>query len=761
VSVDFGNERSDGRALRLAFQRMSGRRRVGGRRWGGSSAGPTAVALVFVLVAAGFAQDAPPVAPPAPVAPALQPDPFEGEVDAIRRLVVTGLWKAGKLSIDKFFAAHAGDQRVLAHLAALESDLQKCLFRLDGRPPTQLQLLGRSATKYDPASGRVEFDVSDMTEDSGWRAAGDVRFFDALFDGEVSVEMSYDTAYATTVLLGFDSETRGAYAFVPATGNFDRQPFVFRLDPGATEPVELGKGGLMFSGGTTASVRYALSQSRVITEITYDWKYEKRALFSFNDAKYRRGFVAVRGAPKLDAKGLHIVGKLDATFAKRQIAEADSRRFREWSKAKWNRATTLPAWLLSLEKAAGAWAERTPADCPAEFKKEFVNLQRAAFEASPKVRAMKPFAGLSGATADWQDALFAHAGRRLADAEASARKVMAAEPDFAAAYALAGRALLMRGEEEAALALLEESRRRDPSFAPAYDGLALAAFRDGDVARMQSVLTAEAAAGVSTSLSAELRQVLLRVRRGPDWKKRFDSYSPNYAISGDASVAVCNDVAKILEEAADIYTRQFRRRPTKTRGRVRVFSGFGSYADYVSDLGANPDNTLGMYIPTLRELCVYLHEDRPELSNTIRHEGFHQYLHDFLDDVPIWFNEGYAEYFGFSRKQASRAVVGQVGEEQASLARRLLPQFSPLSKLFLMEPREFMADAGVHYVESWAVIHLLRDASHPAFKGVLDRYFDALLAGRSQQEAYDAVLAPMVETLQAALAKHVNELPAK
>ena len=50
-----------------------------------------------------------------------------------------------------------------------------------------------------------------------------------------------------------------------------------------------------------------------------------------------------------------------------------------------------------------------------------------------------------------------------------------------------------------------------------------------------------------------------------------------------------------------------------------------------------------------------------------------------------------------------------------------------------------MRNAGVHYVESWAVIHLLRDAADPPLQGLLDAYFDALLAGRSQLEAYDEV----------------------
>jgi hypothetical protein len=283
---------------------------------------------------------------------------------------------------------------------------------------------------------------------------------------------------------------------------------------------------------------------------------------------------------------------------------------------------------------------------------------------------------------------------------------------------------------------------------------------------MRSCLAAASAAGTASALTSDLRQALMRLRRGPDWKKKSESLAPNYFVSSDAGMAVCNDVVKILEECADVYRRQFRPRPRKTRPRVRVFSGFESYADYVSDLGADPSRTLGVYLPPLRELCVFLHEDRPTLSNTIRHEGFHQYLHDFLEDAPIWFNEGHAEYFGFSRRKQGRALVGQADDEQVALLLELAPKFSPLSKLFTMEPAEFMASADVHYVESWAVIHMLRAAGGPPTKGLLDpsltglldRYFDALLAGRSQDEAWREVLAPNVDLIEKSLRTYVTFL---
>ena len=720
----------------------------------------TALAVLALAVVA-TAQDAAPAAAPA------KPDPLEAEVDAIHAL---GFGKSSNEAVDRFFTVHNGDPRVLVHLPAIESDLCRSLYRLSGPQPTLLQLLGRGATKFESTSGRAEFKVTKLTEPSGWSDAGDgVRFFDALFDGEVAVSMTEVAACDATVFLGFDSETRGGYALVPSdwvdssngAGKLEaRQVHVLRLDPGKKVPVELKSFGLLFRSNTSSTVRYAYGKSKLTMTVT-PGDGSAAETESVEDATYRRGFVALKLESNVAGARVTIAGKLDAAFAKRQIAEADAREFRTWRETSWKRAKALPAWVIDLESAGRAWASAAPAACPPEFRADLAALMLTALGEPGGVREYKAVGGLPGVAADWQDALIAFLTLRHAEAEAAARRVIAAEPKFAAAYVLAGRTLLARGQDDASVALFEEARRIDPKFAPAFDGLAVAAFNAGDLPRMQALLTEQAAAGLSSEFAAQLRQILFRVRRGPDWKKRFDAYSTNFAVSGDASFTVCNDTAKTLEEAADLYGREFRRRPRKTRARVRVFSGFESYADYLADFGGSSKDTLGVYMGSIRELCIWLNEDKPELSNTIRHEGFHQYLHDFLEDVPIWFNEGYAEFFGFARRVHGKAVVGQVGENQEAIAKKLLPKFTPLSNLFVMQPKEFMANAGVHYVQSWAVVHMLRETSEAQLKGVLDRYFDALLAGKSQQEAYDAVLAPVLPVIERELSLHVRMLASK
>lgn len=392
---------------------------------------------------------------------------------------------------------------------------------------------------------------------------------------------------------------------------------------------------------------------------------------------------------------------------------------------------------------------------------DLARLMRVCFVGEPRKTAPVTVGGLTGVPARWAAALVAYADRRYDEAEAAAREVMAAAPRFVAAPVLAARAAVRRGDDEGATTLARAALAIDPGYGPAHDVLILVAFRDGDVPRMKELVLAAAEVGAATALTDALRAAQVRAERGPEWKTRYESITPNFNVTGDASYAVCAEVSKILEESLSIYGEKFRRRPRRSRGRVRVFSGFDSYAAYVSGIGAAPSGTLGMYLPAMRELCVYLHEDRGELQNTIRHEAFHLFLHEFLDDAPIWFNEGYAEFFGFSRRVSGKAAVGKVAADQADLARLLLPKFKPVSALMRMEPPAFMEDAGVHYVESWALIQVLRETKDPKLAGILDRYFDALLAGRSGAQAYDDVMAPVADEIDAAVRRYVVSLPVR
>lgn len=111
------------------------------------------------------------------------------------------------------------------------------------------------------------------------------------------------------------------------------------------------------------------------------------------------------------------------------------------------------------------------------------------------------------------------------------------------------------------------------------------------------------------------------------------------------------------------------------------------------------------FVKTDTSLSIYAHwQDR--IAEDLRHETTHGYVHAVAGDVPLWLDEGIAEYFELPRSEH------QVHREHVDrLAGRLLEgTWQPdLQRL------ESLRDAGLltqdHYAEAWCWVHWILDTS--------------------------------------------------
>src|SRR5207248_4612398 len=103
----------------------------------------------------------------------------------------------------------------------------------------------------------------------------------------------------------------------------------------------------------------------------------------------------------------------------------------------------------------------------------------------------------------------------------------------------------------------------------------------------------------------------------------------------------------------------------------------------------------------------------------LRHELTHALLHSVLKDVPLWLDEGVAEYYELlpETPAADRRHLEQVRLASGSTRKPDLPHLEELSQVQQMTPAE--------YREAWAWVHLmLRDT--PEAKAVLVGYLQQL-----------------------------------
>jgi hypothetical protein len=117
------------------------------------------------------------------------------------------------------------------------------------------------------------------------------------------------------------------------------------------------------------------------------------------------------------------------------------------------------------------------------------------------------------------------------------------------------------------------------------------------------------------------------------------------------------------------------------------------------------------------DLLVYTYwGDR--IRQDLRHELTHALLHSVLKDVPLWLDEGLAEYFEVppENKGVNRHHVDQLCRSPSGRCKPDLARLEQLSQVQQMAPAE--------YREAWAWVHML--LGQPEAKAVLVGYLQQL-----------------------------------
>jgi hypothetical protein len=169
-------------------------------------------------------------------------------------------------------------------------------------------------------------------------------------------------------------------------------------------------------------------------------------------------------------------------------------------------------------------------------------------------------------------------------------------------------------------------------------------------------------------------------------------------------------------------------------------------------------HTAGLYSPVLEQLLIWNLPDRADMLRTIRHEGFHQFLDRIVDDAPVWFDEGMAEYYECAQRDAGgRLQGGQLRDEHLLVLRDTQVKLVPLQKFVAIGDQQFYADPGPNYAQAWAFIHFLRQGPPERVKR-FEAFFDALQQGKDTAAAVAIAFAGVDwPALDAEFARYVRE----
>lgn len=183
---------------------------------------------------------------------------------------------------------------------------------------------------------------------------------------------------------------------------------------------------------------------------------------------------------------------------------------------------------------------------------------------------------------------------------------------------------------------------------------------------------------------------------------------------------------------------------------VYLFSDELRYAQYMKVQFPQLPPRRAYFVGTSKELAVYTFWGE-RIQEDLRHEYTHGVLHATLKDVPLWLDEGLAEYF-----EGAGEPLGLNRDYTVRLASALETGWRPnLERLERLTTVDQMQKAD--YQESWAWVHfLLHDG--PETKAVLLDYLHELLKTDQPSKLRDRLQAE-ISHADDRLLQHASALP--
>ncbi|MGE0478947.1 MAG: DUF1570 domain-containing protein [Phycisphaerae bacterium] len=170
-------------------------------------------------------------------------------------------------------------------------------------------------------------------------------------------------------------------------------------------------------------------------------------------------------------------------------------------------------------------------------------------------------------------------------------------------------------------------------------------------------------------------------------------------------------------------------------GEKLPFYLFRDVDDYMSNGG--PMGTIGVFNGR-RLMAIAGPIAGDQTWHTVQHEGFHQFVHAVIGgDIPIWANEGLAEYFGEGEWSGDGFYSGLVPPKRLKRLRERLArdEMKSLKEMMLLPHAVWNAEiSGANYDQAWSMVHFLAHAED----GKYAKPFHAFLRQVSHGAKWDA-----------------------
>jgi len=226
------------------------------------------------------------------------------------------------------------------------------------------------------------------------------------------------------------------------------------------------------------------------------------------------------------------------------------------------------------------------------------------------------------------------------------------------------------------------------------------------------------------------------------------------SVSASETMKIARDLLRMREAAGRITNLNVR---SSKPMRIIVFASEGAFAPYREAISrVSQANVRGIFTGSdSAHFIVMVHDGAHPIERTVYHELMHYFLRNSVDGIPIWANEGAAEYYSTFRSSAGAVQVGHPIPEHLQVLRS--EQFLPLRKLLAttaQSPHYRHSRQGIFYAQSWALFHyLMNDDTRRAG---LRQYLGLAGEGKPADEAFAKAFDRSYDTMERELGAYVR-----
>ncbi len=248
------------------------------------------------------------------------------------------------------------------------------------------------------------------------------------------------------------------------------------------------------------------------------------------------------------------------------------------------------------------------------------------------------------------------------------------------------------------------------------------------------------------------------------WDRSPEKKVGYYWIKTDIPAAHANALARHLNIMYEEYSRRLASLPIRAQEKLNVLI-FSDPEDYILTLrarfGVNAQGSGGMFFvaPAGAALAFWV-KDLPQrrIEHVVQHEGFHQFAYSrFGDDLPMWANEGLAEFFGESVLVDDKLIIGQNTPRVLDALKAAIDSNTsvPFRNMLTMSPQEWNAavsggtgDAELNYRQAWSMVHFLVYGDNGRYVNLFETYLRHLNNGLPPEEAFVRVFGNDIDAFE-------------